>query len=190
MELVRAGAEGCLPVVPSPTESGMGVKPTWGAPAAAVMLGTAVAPPDPVGVSVGLKVPPGRAVGVRVAVGRVGAAVWVALGDTVARGVASIGTTSVEAGADIRPPGLESMPTKLLEDGALTRATASGVAVARRAVAVGIAANAAFPPGALIPCTVPPVGSPLPLASASSPGWSMGAIAAGADAGARATTAG
>ena len=100
MELVRAGAEGCLPVVPSPTESGMGVKPTWGAPAPAVMLGTAVAPPDPVGVSVGLKVPPGRAVGVRVAVGRVGAAVWVALGDTVARGVASIGTTSVEAGAD------------------------------------------------------------------------------------------
>jgi hypothetical protein len=119
-------------------------------------------------------------------------AVWVVLGDAVARDVASIGTTSVEAGADTRPPGLESMPTKLLEDGALTRATASGVAVARRAVAVGIAANAAFPPGALIPCAVPAVGSPLPFVSASSPepAWSIGAIAAGAEAGARATTAG
>lgn len=72
----------------------------------------------------------GRAVGVVVALAR-----GLGVGEdgvAVGRGVgvcASIGTTSLAEGAETRAPGVASIPTKLLDDGALTRALANGVAV-------------------------------------------------------------
>jgi len=102
------------------------VNPTCGAPRPGVVLGR------PVAVALGVAVTLGRAVCV-VVVLALGPGVGedgVAVGDPVGCGVAiweSIGTTWFAEGAETRAPGAESIPTKSLDDGALTRAFAAGL---------------------------------------------------------------
>ncbi len=117
--------------------------------------------------------------------------VCVAAGRGVARS-GSIGATSDEDGAATRP-GVESMPTKLFDDGALTCGAGFGVAagLASAGDALGIAAKEVPPAGEATSCTGAGAAfTPVSRASTSGSAGAAGEVATVEEAGARATSGG